>query len=88
MNAGTTGGHIWARTWCSFNRSGHGSCQTGDYGGLLQCEAYGTLPNTLAEFTLNQYQNLDFFDISLVDGFYVPMDFRLLALPLVGGPEE
>ncbi|ONI06996.1 hypothetical protein PRUPE_5G094000 [Prunus persica] len=27
------------------------------------------------EYALNQYNNLDFFDISLVDGFNVPMDF-------------
>ncbi|KAK8989624.1 hypothetical protein V6N11_064042 [Hibiscus sabdariffa] len=36
---------------------------------------YGAPPNTLAEFALNQYNNLDFFDISLVDGFNVPMEF-------------
>ncbi|KAH7661103.1 Thaumatin family protein, partial [Dioscorea alata] len=31
--------------------------------------------NTLAVFELNKYNNLDFIDISLVDGFNVPMDF-------------
>jgi hypothetical protein len=36
---------------------------------------YGVPPNTLAEFGLNQFNNLDFFDISLVDGFNVAMDF-------------
>ncbi|KAK8608246.1 hypothetical protein V6N13_023673 [Hibiscus sabdariffa] len=41
----------------------------------LNCQAYGAPPNTLAEFALNQYNNLDFFDISLVDGFNVPMEF-------------
>ncbi|KAF3451213.1 hypothetical protein FNV43_RR07306 [Rhamnella rubrinervis] len=30
---------------------------------------------TLAECALNQYNNLDFFDVSLVDGFNVPMEF-------------
>ncbi|KAM4073355.1 hypothetical protein ACJW30_10G011800 [Castanea mollissima] len=75
VNAGTTGGRVWARTGCNFDGSGHGSCQTGDCGGLLQCQGYGAPPNTLAEFALNQYLNLDFFDISLVDGFNVPMDF-------------
>ncbi|KAF3949657.1 hypothetical protein CMV_024502 [Castanea mollissima] len=68
-------GRIWARTGCNFDGSGNGSCQTGDCGGLLQCKAYGAPPNTLAEFRLNQFQNLDFFDISLVDGFNVPMEF-------------
>ena len=75
VNPGTTGGRVWARTDCSFDGSGSGSCQTGDCGGLLECQAYGTPPNTLAEFALNQFQNLDFVDISLVDGFNVPMDF-------------
>jgi hypothetical protein len=73
--AGTKAARIWARTGCSFDGSGHGHCQTGDCGGLLNCQAYGTPPNTLAEYALNQYMNLDFFDISLVDGFNIPMDF-------------
>ncbi|CAL9123062.1 unnamed protein product [Musa textilis] len=81
VNAGTTGGRIWGRTGCSFDGSGRGRCQTGDCGGVLACTAYGSPPNTLAEFALNQYQNLDFFDISLVDGFNVPMDFS----PTSGG---
>ncbi|TYI03408.1 hypothetical protein ES332_A11G337500v1 [Gossypium tomentosum] len=41
----------------------------------LNCQAYGAPPNILAEFALNQFNNLDFFDISLVDGFNVPMEF-------------
>ncbi|RWW25015.1 hypothetical protein GW17_00010665 [Ensete ventricosum] len=54
---------------------------TGDCGGLLECQAYGSPPNTLAEFSLNQDNNNDFIDISLVDGFNVPMDFS----PTTGG---
>ena len=73
--AGTKGARIWARTGCSFDGSGRGRCKTGDCGGVLECKAYGTPPNTLAEYALNQYNNLDFFDISLVDGFNVPMEF-------------
>ncbi|XP_073107171.1 thaumatin-like protein, partial [Elaeis guineensis] len=65
-----------ACTGCSFDGNGNGHCQTGDCGGKLACTAYGSPPNTLAEFALNQYQNLDFIDISLVDGFNVPMDFN------------
>ncbi|KAJ4950182.1 hypothetical protein NE237_027014 [Protea cynaroides] len=72
--SGTTGGRIWGRTNCNFDGNGQGSCETGDCG-KLQCNGYGTPPNTLAEFALNQYQNLDFYDISLVDGFNIPMDF-------------
>ena len=73
--AGTTGGRVWARTGCSFDASGNGHCQTGDCGGKLSCTAYGSAPNTLAEFSLNQYSNLDFFDISVIDGYNVGLDF-------------
>ena len=73
--AGTTGGRVWARTGCNFDGSGNGRCQTGDCGGKLRCTQYGQAPNTLAEFGLNKFQNLDFFDISLIDGFNVPMNF-------------
>ncbi|KAE7996228.1 hypothetical protein FH972_000967 [Carpinus fangiana] len=75
VNAGTKGARIWPRTGCNFDSSGRGRCQTGDCGGLLQCQGYGVPPNTLAEYALNQFNNLDFFDISLVDGFNVAMDF-------------
>ncbi|KAM4085325.1 hypothetical protein ACJW30_10G018600 [Castanea mollissima] len=75
VNSCTKRARIWARAKCNFNGSGRFKCQTGDCGGLLHCKAYGATPNTLAEFALNQYQNLDYFDISLVDGFNVPMEF-------------
>ncbi|QCD85010.1 protein P21-like [Vigna unguiculata] len=72
---GTKGARIWARTGCNFDGSGRGECQTGDCGGVLECQGYGRAPNTLAEYGLNGFNNLDFFDISLVDGFNVPMEF-------------
>ncbi|XP_074332922.1 osmotin-like protein TPM-1 [Apium graveolens] len=71
---GTKMARIWGRTGCNFDGSGRGSCQTGDCGGLT-CTHWGVPPNTLAEYALNQYNNLDFFDISLVDGFNIPMQF-------------
>uniref|UniRef100_A0ACD5VIW2 Uncharacterized protein n=1 Tax=Avena sativa TaxID=4498 RepID=A0ACD5VIW2_AVESA len=70
-----TGGRVWARTGCSFDRKGNGSCQTGDCGGLLACTSDGTPPFTAADFSLNQYDNNSFFDISLYQGFNVPMEF-------------
>ncbi|CAM0879326.1 unnamed protein product [Alopecurus aequalis] len=70
-----TGGRVWARTGCSFDRKGNGSCQTGDCGGLLACTSKGTPPFTTADFSLNQYYNNSFFDISLYQGFNVPMEF-------------
>ena len=75
VNAGTHGARIWARTGCNFNRAGRGRCQTGDCEGVLRCTGFGQPPNTLAEYALNQHNNLDYFDISLVDGFNVPMEF-------------
>ncbi|TYI03399.1 hypothetical protein ES332_A11G336600v1 [Gossypium tomentosum] len=63
------------------SKIGRGRCHTGDCGGLLQCQAYGAAPNTLAEFSLNQFNNLDFMDISLIEGFNVPMEFS----PTSGG---
>ncbi|KAF3451223.1 hypothetical protein FNV43_RR07316 [Rhamnella rubrinervis] len=75
VNASTARGRIWARTGCNFNEAGRGTCETGDCDGVIQCTAYGQPPNTLADYALNQYNNLDFFGISLVDGFNVPMEF-------------
>ncbi|TYH97665.1 hypothetical protein ES332_A12G258300v1 [Gossypium tomentosum] len=71
--AGTAMARIWGRTNCNFDASGRGHCQTGDCGGLLQCQGWGVPPNTLAEYALNQFGNMDFYDISLVDGFNIPM---------------
>ncbi|KAI4326992.1 hypothetical protein L6164_019501 [Bauhinia variegata] len=75
VNPGTMQGRIWGRTHCSFDESGRGRCETGDCGGVLECESHGAPPNTQAEYGLNLYNNLDFFDISLVGGFNVPMEF-------------
>ncbi|KAF2297773.1 hypothetical protein GH714_002710 [Hevea brasiliensis] len=73
--AGTSMARIWGRTNCNFDGSGKGHCQTGDCGGILACQGWGVPPNTLAEYALNQYGNLDFYDISLVDGFNIPIEF-------------
>ncbi|KAK4490104.1 hypothetical protein RD792_000761 [Penstemon davidsonii] len=63
-------GRIWARTGCNFDQTGNGSCQTGSCGTSLKCGASGKPPASLAEFTL---ANLDFYDVSLVDGFNLPI---------------
>lgn len=76
MPTGTTTGRVWPRTGCTFDAAGSGSCQTGDCGGMLNCTQYGQPPQTIAEFSLGASgQQTDYFDISLVDGFNVPMDF-------------
>jgi Thaumatin family len=65
-------GRFWGRTGCVFHGSA-GHCQTGDCGGKFQCTGWGTIPATLAEYNLDAWQHLDFYDISMVDGDNVPM---------------
>ncbi|CAL5356107.1 hypothetical protein CsSME_00044953 [Camellia sinensis var. sinensis] len=79
---GTAMARIWGRTNCNFDGSGRGRCETGDCGGVLQCTGWGVPPNTLAEYALNQFNNLDFFDISLVDGFNIPIQFSPTRNPI------
>ncbi|KAB2622686.1 hypothetical protein D8674_024868 [Pyrus ussuriensis x Pyrus communis] len=50
-------------------------------GGGRQLDGGQSWAIDVTEYALNQYNNLDFFDISLVDGFNVPMDFS----PTSGG---
>jgi hypothetical protein len=70
----TWGGRFWARTYCTFSASGTGSCETGDCGGVLACNGAGGTPNvTLAEFTLGGGTSSDFYDVSFVDAFNVPI---------------
>jgi Thaumatin family len=64
---------FWGRTGCTFNSAGTGHCQTGDCGGLFQCRGWGTIPATLAEVNFDAWDNLDFYDVSMVDGSNLPM---------------
>ena len=66
-------GRIWGRTGCHFDPGGHGHCQTGDCGGLFQCTGWGQIPATLAEYDLDAWDHLDFYDVSMVDGSNLPM---------------
>ncbi|XP_068475303.1 thaumatin-like protein [Phaseolus vulgaris] len=77
-------GRIWGRQGCSFDQqTGKGSCQTGDCGGLLQCNGIGGVPPaTLVEMTLGTSKSaLHFYDVSLADGFNLPVSMK----PLNGG---
>lgn len=75
-------GRVWARTHCSTNSAGKFLCATADCGsGMVQCAGAGAIPPaTLAEFTLNGDQGLDFYDVSLVDGYNLPV----LVIPIGG----
>lgn len=71
-------GRLWARTGCAFDKSGVGTCQTGDCGGKLECDGMGaTPPASLFEITLGKGDDKDFYDVSMVDGYNLP----LLATP-------
>ncbi|KAL0325885.1 UNVERIFIED_CONTAM: Thaumatin-like protein 1 [Sesamum radiatum] len=68
-------GRFWARTGCSFDpTTGIGRCDTGDCrSNQIECNGAGaTPPATLAEFTIGS-GNPDFYDVSLVDGYNLPM---------------
>jgi Thaumatin family len=65
-------GRFWGRTGCVFH-DGKGSCETGDCGGLFQCTGWGAIPATLVEVNLDAWMNLDFYDISMVDGSNGPL---------------
>ncbi|XP_061339140.1 pathogenesis-related thaumatin-like protein 3.5 [Gastrolobium bilobum] len=71
-------GRIWARTGCTFDTTGIGNCQTGDCGGRLECDGNGaTPPTSLFEITLGKDYQQDYYDVSMVDGYNLP----LLVLP-------
>jgi hypothetical protein len=65
-------GRFWGRTGCVFHGNA-GHCQTGDCAGVFQCAGWGTIPATLAEWNLDAWDNLDFYDVSMVDGSNLPM---------------
>ncbi|PPQ65533.1 hypothetical protein CVT26_000490 [Gymnopilus dilepis] len=71
------GGRIWGRRDCDFSTNpGPNSCVDGGCNGGLVCDPVtgtGVPPATLAEFTLSAGGNTDFYDVSLVDGFNLPL---------------
>ncbi len=74
------GGRFWGRTGCVFDAQGMGPCETADCGNKEKCGgAGGKPPATLAEFQLAGFGGKDFYDISLVDGYNLPM--RITPVP-------
>uniref|UniRef100_A0ACD5XII5 Uncharacterized protein n=1 Tax=Avena sativa TaxID=4498 RepID=A0ACD5XII5_AVESA len=68
-------GRLWARTGCAQDGTGRFVCATGDCRtGTLECSGRdGATPATLAEFTLDGGGHNDFYDVSLVDGYNLPI---------------
>ncbi|KAJ7948097.1 Thaumatin-like protein, partial [Quillaja saponaria] len=66
---------FWARSQCSTDSSGKFTCGTGDSGsGSIACNGAGAIPPaSLVEFTLAANGGQDFYDVSLVDGFNLPV---------------
>ncbi|KAI3428936.1 uncharacterized protein J3R85_008960 [Psidium guajava] len=69
-------GRLWGRTLCTQDpTTGQFTCATGDCSSpTVECLGSGAVPPaTLAEFTLNGTGGLDFYKVSLVDGYNLPM---------------
>ncbi|KAK8849433.1 hypothetical protein IAR55_004765 [Kwoniella newhampshirensis] len=79
-----TSGRLWARTGC-VHQDGQFQCLTGScgggaggagQGGSMLCTTTDQVPATLAEFTLST-SGVDNYDISLVDGFNIPLSIEV-----------
>ncbi|PHH84872.1 hypothetical protein CDD83_1245 [Cordyceps sp. RAO-2017] len=72
-------GRVWGRTNCTVNGNSC-ACKTGDCFAKLDCDFSGAPPATLAEFNLAGGVDgmQTFYDISLVDGYNLPMGIRYL----------
>ncbi|KAK9289720.1 hypothetical protein L1049_007879 [Liquidambar formosana] len=68
-------GRFWGRTLCSTDSTGKFTCSTADCGsGQVACNGAGAIPPaSLVELTLAANGGQDFYDISLVDGFNLPV---------------
>jgi hypothetical protein len=80
----TWSGRVWGRHRCATTTGPGGarfSCESGDCGtGQVACSGSGGAPPaTLAEFTLGGGGGKDFYDVSNVDGFNLPVDIEPAA---------
>ncbi|WVZ09467.1 hypothetical protein V8G54_013997 [Vigna mungo] len=68
-------GRLWGRTLCSEDITGNFSCVTGDCGtSKVECAGtYPTPPVTQVEFDFNGMSQINLYDISLVEGFNLPV---------------
>ncbi|XP_022631397.1 thaumatin-like protein 1 [Vigna radiata var. radiata] len=68
-------GRLWGRTLCSIDITGKFSCVTGDCGtSTVECAGGNPVPPvTLVEFDFNGTSQMNLYDISLVEGFNLPV---------------
>ncbi|KAJ4759764.1 hypothetical protein LUZ62_070139 [Rhynchospora pubera] len=72
-------GRFWGRTGCAANPdTGKFCCDSADCAtGSVACDGHGpTPPATLVEVTLGGGTSNDYYDVSLVDGFNVPISIE------------
>ncbi len=75
-------GRFWGRYNCKIE-NGKFSCDSGQCAkGEICGDVYGEPPVAIAEFRTKGYLDIDFYDISLVDGTNLPMDIRPMPLTL------
>ena len=69
--------HHQGRRDCDFSTNpGPNSCLTGGCNGGLECDPHtgtGVPPASVAEWTLSSSDGNDYYDVSLVDGYDLPM---------------
>ncbi|OXB36198.1 hypothetical protein J007_04076 [Cryptococcus neoformans] len=72
---GWNNGRIWARTGCTLNGNTLDCVVGGCSGNTVKCSGteYGKPGATLAEFTID-VNSMDSYDISIVDGYNLPME--------------
>ncbi|KIP03190.1 hypothetical protein PHLGIDRAFT_130311 [Phlebiopsis gigantea 11061_1 CR5-6] len=73
-------GRIWGRTGCD----AEGNCQTGNCQGGVNCTSSTSAGPTLAEFTIDGFNNQDFFDVSVADGFNIAVAIETSSACPVG----
>jgi len=76
------GGEIWGRTVCDDTS---GRCQTGDCGDQIECDGSGgSPPINFVDIKFDGILDLDYYFLSLVDGYNLP----LAILPVPGTVED
>jgi len=82
-------GRIWPRTGCTFDNVTNlcspptqkccdsGSCSDANNNFALVCANSGAIPTTIAEFTFHNNGGTDFYDVSVVDGYSIPVQINV-----------
>jgi hypothetical protein len=81
---GNWGGRFWGRVGCAAQGNTF-TCASGDCGALT-CAGRGGQPASLAEFLLYDANGKDFYDISLVDAFNLPLSIAPTPGTFAPGP--